>query len=641
MALIRRLSVAPSRTAGSCPLTPAFNELVQSAPSESNRTGNWFAHILVGARAMASAARATSIPAISAVFDVAVLILESAERARRNRETLRDLCSSVFEIISMLREENENGCLTSGPMVDFCGDLLEILEGLHASLRNVSRKKKGLLGRFLDIFGAHNMAEELQRHQHRLNELRANFVLISAVRLNLAVNSLAVSAQPALGQFRDVPLGDIDLLYKSTLASNTHGIKLFTARIAGISGAMTVVQYTDKTWAEHLALCSHLRDPGVLQLFGITKTPMWTALIFHDEMVPLEAYREVHRPDSDIDWVLVEGMLFSQFKEAAEYHIWTTEHDGQPTTHEASIWVKLNPPRLCLAFPRLHTDELRMNCSNWHAPNYKFLARPIRQSQLQLGIPTPTRARTTERDLTAALVPTAIMQRVTPSEHHKFTLGAGFQLMYGEPWTMNLIPELAQICDAFTKVDWMMSPFRPSSICVAPIFCEMSNRWIRLTFQPGGFAHEMNNPLGLWLIGGFRVPYDRQPHYDIQWLSGTCTKSWISGPSAEEMLESTAWGVTLGLTCHVGVTPPEGKEWPTLSKSVYLFLCPLDLDKEGTLTLPANRLAYWSLDALGETELSPGALNLPEIEVRLIVEGNIWHQYHFRALQEWLASNIT
>jgi hypothetical protein len=65
---------------------------------------------------------------------------------------------------------------------------------------------------------------------------------VAGIPENIAVlNPLPVGKT----QFRDVTLGDINLLYETAMTGTKHKTKIFIARVSGESSTMTVVRYED------------------------------------------------------------------------------------------------------------------------------------------------------------------------------------------------------------------------------------------------------------------------------------------------------------------------------------------------------------------------------------------------------------
>ncbi|KAJ7744120.1 hypothetical protein B0H16DRAFT_1463343 [Mycena metata] len=169
-------------------------------------------------------------------------------------------------------------------------------------------------------------------------------------------------------QFRHVALGDINLLYETSISSKVYKIKIFVARISGEPSPMTVVKYEDGDEVWH---------PNVWQLFGVSTAPGLQALIYHDdrtELIPLAMYRRFHRPSSDLVWACIEGMLFKQFKDCSQHHHWLNGDHEEGL--EPAICVKRNPPQIYLTMADLENQEgyedLDCSLSRWHTPRFRY-----------------------------------------------------------------------------------------------------------------------------------------------------------------------------------------------------------------------------------------------------------------------------
>ncbi|KAJ7437953.1 hypothetical protein FB451DRAFT_1378426 [Mycena latifolia] len=76
----------------------ATSQAVQ--PSVSN--SDWLATSLVTAKAVTAGAELLPFPYVKGVFGTVVIILETIEKVKKNREDLKDLCSNIMEIIKTI-----------------------------------------------------------------------------------------------------------------------------------------------------------------------------------------------------------------------------------------------------------------------------------------------------------------------------------------------------------------------------------------------------------------------------------------------------------------------------------------------------------------------------------------------------------
>ncbi|KAJ7051434.1 hypothetical protein C8F01DRAFT_1237112 [Mycena amicta] len=631
-------------------------------------SGGWLAHMILAAQVMASTTRFINIPYINAVFETTLVFLETVDdKVHRNRDALRDLCASIVEIVSTLSRELHASAHNASHFLAFCGEFIEILHALRNGLEQMGRRRKGIGGRVWEILNARNVAEELQRQRNRINDLRANFILIATVDVNLTVKSLVppsnIEVEKSL--FRNISLGDINLLYESPLSNNIHKIKVFTAKIAPESSLMTVAKYDDEDmWMHNMNRSSRLRHPNLCQLFGVTKAPLWHALIFHDEIIPLPVYRQFYRPVSDVIWVLTEAMLFKEFKDAAQYHVWHFEHEGkaQNVAEESAICVKLSPPRICLAMSQFQKDNFLVDClelslSDWHGPNFNAQATPpssiVSSTLLRAWTSTPTWPELMGNlqwlTLCNSLIPMWCMWPLNGVKPSEVFIGAGIQVQHGDPWRVTLIEESSPpSCLEVASKGWRLSRCSfPASLLIQ--HDAVGDTWTRITIPSGYFkASELSCPPtptdGFSFVCGVKLPEEKRAEANTAWL--TNNRQWVCESRPATASKDCASGVLQSLSCHVGFHPLEEEQellQNGTTETAYLFLCPVDVvsgeSARISLHFPESNQFYWSLNSFGGNPLDEEQIQrigLPCMKFVFAFGASLWHKYHFGAIREFV-----
>ncbi|KAJ7111382.1 hypothetical protein C8R44DRAFT_985519, partial [Mycena epipterygia] len=363
-------------------------------PVGRSTSKDWPAHMILAVKAMAAGADFVPFPYIRATFSTVLILLETVEKVKRNQDDLKELCGSIVEIVTVLRSEVVvHGDKGATRFMGLCEDLIAFLRHLQDELENLLTRRKSIGHRWKQLIKATSMEDQIMRYRNRINELRSNFTLVAAIGANLTASEIHQGVCELRGrgdstpQFRNISLGDINLLH--SIARSSERIGIYTARIHGEGSKMTVVKYEDEKakWERDLALYSTMRHPNVWQLFGVSTAPGIHALIFHDELVQLAVYRRFLRPSSDLAWTLVEAMLFRQFKDCSKYHTWHArgQHARSIFANKATICVRLNPVQLCLTMPDENLSRYNMNDIHevlcmWHTSLYEYQPIPPKLS---------------------------------------------------------------------------------------------------------------------------------------------------------------------------------------------------------------------------------------------------------------------
>ncbi|KAJ7718441.1 hypothetical protein B0H16DRAFT_423309 [Mycena metata] len=290
-------------------------DLAIGLPHTRIESRDWLGPMIIAVKAIALGAEFIPFPHLKSSLAAVLTLLETVDKMRANRDDLRDLCAATVEIIMFLqRALRKHG--TSVKLVGLCQNLVACLRVIQADVEKLI-PRTGIRGRFRELLNVLNTRSQIERYRIRINDLRSNFLLITAIDTNLHVtethNAIAAHRHPdyLVDQFRTIALGDINLL-NETAVNKRSKTKVFTARVLGEPSLMTVVEYENEAWKRDLELHSSVKHPNVLQLFGISANPgLRVLLIYHDEVIPLSIYREFRRPSSDLVWVCIEAIFNS------------------------------------------------------------------------------------------------------------------------------------------------------------------------------------------------------------------------------------------------------------------------------------------------------------------------------------------
>ncbi|KAJ7197396.1 hypothetical protein GGX14DRAFT_402631 [Mycena pura] len=96
----------------------------QSSPSSAD----WLGPSLLTAKAITAAAENAPVPFVKGIFGTILVVLETIQKVRKNRDSLKELCEKIMEIMKALE-----GHLDSDPATDtmkleiLCEDLQRCL----------------------------------------------------------------------------------------------------------------------------------------------------------------------------------------------------------------------------------------------------------------------------------------------------------------------------------------------------------------------------------------------------------------------------------------------------------------------------------------------------------------------------------
>ncbi|KAJ7107502.1 hypothetical protein C8R44DRAFT_858004 [Mycena epipterygia] len=635
---------------------------------------DWLANMIFAVKTMAAGADFLPLPYIRAAFSTVALFLETVDKITKNRDNLKDLCASMVEILVIVREQiSAHGDAAAVRFMGLCESFVVFLQFLQDELEMLRNSRKGIRGRLKEIIRVTSMADQLERYRLRLNEMRSNFVLLATIDTNLNVTGIQQSIAlirnnesipgTASGQirFRHIALGDINLLYETSMQNKIYKIKIFTARISGETSVMTVAKYDNEAekWERDLALYSDTRHPSFWQLFGVCHSPV-KALIFYDELMPLAVYRQFHRPSSDLVWACVEGMLFKQFKvgtlvgfgrgnvalkpfwrqDSGKYHMWQNDFSVVST-----ICVRKEPIQLCLTMPddewSYSVDPDNETLSLWYSGSYIY--QPAESTGTVVPIVSTCQYPYLHQTLIQHLgfrkfyetliAPWSIPATV-PENYHLGSIIVGVDQKKYPGHQFRIFGHIPH-CSEVQMTEWSLGPvskFDPAN----QYDVERHGRWKRFTFPPCSFKTGFklkDKPMAFIKLDTNQVSVLHQA-----WLSQA--NLWI-GPNSNNRTDR--WGLIDLISCHFAIDPAFEDLFQRDGTPVesHLFVCPLDLRCQAgryNLALPESDHYYWALDSTGKTRLSQKEsddLGLPRLLFKLTPWATFWQPYHYNAIRDF------
>ncbi|KAJ7431109.1 hypothetical protein FB451DRAFT_1113120 [Mycena latifolia] len=155
-------------------------------PSVSN--SDWLATSLVTAKAVTAGAECLPFPYVKGVFGTMVMILETIEKVKKNREDLKEMCGNIMEIIKTIQDQlSSHGDTAAVKFKGLCENLEGVLQDVLKAVKQLQKEPRGFSGRFKEVMKLNSTTNEISGHRVKIQELRLNFLLTAAIDTNLQV----------------------------------------------------------------------------------------------------------------------------------------------------------------------------------------------------------------------------------------------------------------------------------------------------------------------------------------------------------------------------------------------------------------------------------------------------------------------
>ncbi|KAJ6547728.1 hypothetical protein DFH09DRAFT_1281729 [Mycena vulgaris] len=183
------MSTPPHAASSSSLQTPAKGSGVFKGRLSSQSKSDWLAGSLTTAKLIAAGAECIPFPYVKGVFGMVVVILETVEKVKRNRDDLKELCEDIVEIVGIVQGRLSSHADTTA--VEFrrlCEKLEGVLEDVLQSIKKLPAGARGLRSHFKEVMKLGSTADEIAGYRMRIQKLQSNFMLMATIDTNLQVH---------------------------------------------------------------------------------------------------------------------------------------------------------------------------------------------------------------------------------------------------------------------------------------------------------------------------------------------------------------------------------------------------------------------------------------------------------------------
>ncbi|KIJ27734.1 hypothetical protein M422DRAFT_71567, partial [Sphaerobolus stellatus SS14] len=310
----------------------AWAKKIKSSASRSSSISapqiDWLSNAAQIAELAAAAGELLPSPYLKGAALVVLQILKPIQQFRRNREDFEALTVSITNLLQILHEElSKNGeyVLLSDSFEAQCKNFNSCLQHIADDLKMLSDSSNSKF--YVKYLTADRVKDRLAGYQKEIEDLRINFMFRNILNIRLTRGVLQPSmhlniSSRILSQFRQIPLGDIDIVHRQS-EDSSNSCEEWLVRVN--DGSRTKIARIYKgtraieRWEAEIKWHSRIRHPYVLQLFGRFSYNDSPGLIFqNDSCIPYEQYTVIQQR-FDLDGLVSFYKRVNSYTEAMNY----------------------------------------------------------------------------------------------------------------------------------------------------------------------------------------------------------------------------------------------------------------------------------------------------------------------------------
>ncbi|KAJ7468128.1 hypothetical protein FB451DRAFT_389303 [Mycena latifolia] len=159
--------------------------------SKPNSKSDWLGPALLAAKAITAGAECVPFPYVKGAFGMIVVLLETVEKAKKNRDDLKELCENSMEIMKIIQDQiSSHGPTAAEKLKSVCEELESALDIILSEVKNLQGAPKGFQGRLKEMVKSRRITDKISEYQNKVQTLCSNLKLVAAIDTNFQVHKI-------------------------------------------------------------------------------------------------------------------------------------------------------------------------------------------------------------------------------------------------------------------------------------------------------------------------------------------------------------------------------------------------------------------------------------------------------------------
>ncbi|KAJ7468164.1 hypothetical protein FB451DRAFT_1369177 [Mycena latifolia] len=166
--------------------------------SKLNSKSDWLGPALLAAKTISEAAEGVPFPYVKGAFGVIVVLLETIEKAKKNRDDLKELCENSMEIMKIVQDQiSSHGPTAAEKLKSICEELESALKVIVDEVTKWQEAPRGFRSRVKEMVKSSSITDQIGEYQNKVRTLCSNLKVnkIHATLTTIAPN-LSIAQAP-------------------------------------------------------------------------------------------------------------------------------------------------------------------------------------------------------------------------------------------------------------------------------------------------------------------------------------------------------------------------------------------------------------------------------------------------------------
>ncbi|KAJ7468217.1 hypothetical protein FB451DRAFT_1560658 [Mycena latifolia] len=140
--------------------------------SKPNSKSDWLGPALLVAKTVTAGAECVPFPYVKGAFGVIVVLLETVEKAKKNRDDLKELCENSMEIMKIIRDQiSSHGPSAAEKLKSVCEELESALKIIVDEVTKWQDAPRGFRSRVKEMVKSSSITDQIGEYQNKVRTL--------------------------------------------------------------------------------------------------------------------------------------------------------------------------------------------------------------------------------------------------------------------------------------------------------------------------------------------------------------------------------------------------------------------------------------------------------------------------------------
>ncbi|KAJ7480568.1 hypothetical protein FB451DRAFT_1446408 [Mycena latifolia] len=160
-------------------------------PLKPKSKSDWLAPSILTAKTIAAGTECALFPYVKGAFGMIVILLETVEKVKKNRDDLKDLCESSMEIMKIIQDQiSSHGDTAAVKFKSLCEEFESVLRDVLNKVKILQNGPRGLHGHLKEMVKSRSITDEISEYQNKIQALCSNLKLVAAIDTNFQVHEI-------------------------------------------------------------------------------------------------------------------------------------------------------------------------------------------------------------------------------------------------------------------------------------------------------------------------------------------------------------------------------------------------------------------------------------------------------------------